>query len=74
MSILLLILACGFIALLEAPRLLKAKSYKDLSVFIVLLLFSFTLALLQILEVPLPNPYKGINYIVKQMTSIRLTE
>lgn len=71
MKIFLLAVACELIALMEVPRLLKNKHYKDLTVFVILLLFSFTIALMQIMGVVLPNPTKGIGFLVEQVSKVR---
>lgn len=67
----LVMLSCGLLVYLEAPKLLKAKGYKDLVVFLVMLLFSFALVVMQILGTTIPNPTKAIQYLVKQTINIR---
>jgi hypothetical protein len=60
MNIILVVIPALLIALWEAPPLLKARQWKDLTVFTVILLAGFTLALLQVLGVKVPNPTKGL--------------
>ena len=64
-------LACGLIALLEAPPLLKKKDYKGMAVFAGFLIFAFSVTALEIMGVNLPNPSKGIEYIVKQIINMK---
>ncbi|WP_227762189.1 hypothetical protein [Zhaonella formicivorans] len=71
MNIVWLVLAFIAMALLEVPRLLKNKSYKELTVFAVFWCFSFTLALLEVLGIRLPNPSKGIEFLVRRVTEIK---
>lgn len=71
MKVIFLIIAFIFITLWQVPVLLKGKSYKELVAFSVLLLLSFTLALIQVLGVKLFNPSKLIEFLVHQITSTR---
>ncbi len=71
MSILFLVLAFVLMVLWQVPPLLKGKKYKELVSFSVLTLFAFTLALLQILGVKLPDPTKGIVFLVRQITTAK---
>lgn len=61
----LLILSFLFIFLLEAPRLLAAKKWKELVVFLLLWLLSSGFALAVFLDVPLPNPATYLYYMFK---------
>lgn len=70
MSIVFLVLAFVFIALWQVPPLLKGHS-KELVTFSILMLFAFTLAILQIMGVKLPNPTRGIEFLVRQITTVR---
>lgn len=71
MNVVFLIIAFILAILWQVPVLLKGKSYKELIAFSVLLVLSFTLALLQVLGVRLFNTTKLIEFLVQQITSIR---
>ncbi|MGZ4032210.1 MAG: hypothetical protein ACXVP5_01430 [Tumebacillaceae bacterium] len=45
---------------LEVPRLRKAKLYRELWTFSLLMLFGTGLAIMQSLHLPLPNPLNGV--------------
>ncbi|MEW9671863.1 hypothetical protein [Ammoniphilus sp. 3BR4] len=58
------ILAIGvIIVLIEVPSLLKKNHRKDLWVFSILFLFGVALNILDKMDVPIPNPFKGITAI-----------
>ncbi|MBZ4687522.1 MAG: hypothetical protein PWQ96_1356 [Clostridia bacterium] len=66
----LLIIAFIGIALFEIPDLIQRKRWRELLVFLVFLLFAFIVSLLQVLEIKLPNPVKGIEFLVKYLLSV----
>lgn len=55
----------------QGAPLIKKRQYRDLAIFTGFLSVSFTLALLQMLNFDLPNPTKGIEFLVKKVTSAR---
>lgn len=61
--IILLIIVFILIALFEVPGLMRKKYRRDLIVFSFFLLFAFLLSLLQMLDVKIPSPMKGIVYL-----------
>lgn len=65
MKVLLLILVFTVIALLEIPGLLKQKQWAELITSSVLLSIGFLLSLLQTVGVKVPNPNKGIEFLIK---------
>lgn len=65
--IILLLIGFAGIALLDAPKLIKSKSWKELTVFSILFIFAFTISLLQIWGIKFPSPIKGIQYIIKDL-------
>ncbi|WP_110955514.1 hypothetical protein [Anaerosinus massiliensis] len=67
MKLFLLICAFIFIGLVELPPLLKKKQRGELIAFLVLFFIGFTLNLLYVLDVNVPNPNKGIEYLIKLM-------
>ena len=70
MKILMLISAFIFIAWLEIPQLLKKKHWNELATFVVLFVIGFTLSFLHSIDVNLPNPNKGIEYLIKLVQSM----
>jgi hypothetical protein len=63
----LLILAFLGVALFEVPNLIRNKHWRELTFFSAFLAFAFLLSLLQILNVELPNPIRGIQYLIKDI-------
>nr|WP_243270090.1 hypothetical protein [Thermanaerosceptrum fracticalcis] len=68
--IVLLIAAFVGIALFEVPGLIQKKYWRELIVFLMFLLGAFILSLLQVLGVKVPNPVKGIEFLVKNFLTI----
>ena len=65
--IILLIIGFAGIALLDAPKLIRNKNWKEFIVFSKFFVFAFTIAFLQTLGVNIPSPIKGIQYIIKDV-------
>ena len=70
MMILLLIMAFIGIGLFEIPGLIQKKYWRELIVFLIFLLFTFVVSILQVMGVQLPNPTKGIEFLVNMVKSI----
>lgn len=51
----------------EGPGLIRNKHWRELAVFSTLLLFAFTLAVLQNYGVKLPSPSKMIDFLVRDL-------
>lgn len=56
----LLIVAFAALALIQIPRLVRKKCWRELFFFCLFFVFSFAVSLLQAAEVKLPSPAKGI--------------
>lgn len=67
MKVFILILTFSGIAFIQAPSLIRKKQWGELTVVFVLLAIGFTLSLLQTIGVQVPNPNKGIEFLIKQM-------
>lgn len=65
MKIGLIIIVFASMALMEIPSLLKKERGNELATFLVLLTIGFTLSFLQVIGVKIPNPNKGIEYLIK---------
>lgn len=68
MKVFVLVLLFTGLALLEIPKLMRKKQWPELITSSVLLGIGFLLSFLQIIGVKLPNPNKGIEYLIKMIT------
>ena len=68
--IILLALVFLIIVIIEAPKLIINKYWKELIVFLSLLLLAFVLTVLLILDVDIPNPLKGIEYLIDDIMGL----
>ncbi len=61
------LLVLVFIAIIawEAPGLVRKKMWRELAAFSVLLLIGMVLSFGSVLELPLPNPTKGIEAVFR---------
>ena len=66
MIFLLVIFFAGLI-LFEAPNMIKNKYWRELMVFSVFSIAAFILCLLYIMDLPIPNPAAGMEYVVKDI-------
>lgn len=69
MKIFVLFLIFAGIAFYEIPGLLRKKQWPELITSSVLLMIGFMLSFLQLIGVNVPNPNKGIEYLIKLLTS-----
>lgn len=65
MKVFLIILIFAFLALLEIPGLMCKKQWRELAISSVLLGIGFLLSFLQVIGVSIPNPNKGLIYLIK---------
>jgi len=61
----LVVLAFLVIAALEVPGLVKKRMWRELAVFLVLLLFGMALSIPQALGLPVPSPNDPVEIILK---------
>lgn len=66
MVFLLIIIFIG-IMLFEIPGMVKRGDWRELKVFLGFLIIAFIMSLLYIIGVPIPNPVKGMEYLVKDV-------
>lgn len=66
MVLLLIIIFIGII-LFEVPEMIRNGYWHELKIFSVFLIAAFTISLLYILGIPIPNPVKGMEYVVKDL-------
>lgn len=55
----------------EVPPLIRQERFKELAVFTVFMVFAASLALMQIFDIKIPNPTKGIENVVNKLVNIR---
>ncbi|NBJ15499.1 MAG: hypothetical protein FNP40_07960 [Dehalobacter sp. 4CP] len=55
------------IGLFEVPALVRNKHWRELTVFSAFFVFAFILAILQAVDVNIPNPIKGIEYLIRDI-------
>lgn len=68
--IILLAMVFLIILIIEAPKLIRNKFWKELIVFLSLLLLAFALTVLHILDVKIPNPLNGIKYLIDDILDL----
>lgn len=71
MIILLLIYA--LIAWLNIPKFVKKKEWRDLAAFLVFYTAALVLGLLYVLDIPIPSPMKGLQYLISEVLGIKYT-
>lgn len=69
MKVFVLLLLFAIIAFFEIPGLIRKKQWPELITSSVLLTIGFILSFLQVIGVDVPNPNKGIEYLIKLLTS-----
>jgi O-antigen/teichoic acid export membrane protein len=69
--VLLIILFYGIVALFQIPALIKKKHWRELMAFSFFLVLAFVLNLLQALDINIPNPAKGIQYVVEDVLHLK---
>ncbi|AZV56608.1 hypothetical protein DMR38_08315 [Clostridium sp. AWRP] len=65
--IFLLIVTFIGIILYEIPDMIKNKHLHQLKIFSIFLIIAFILSLFYILDIPIPNPVKGIEFVVNNL-------
>jgi len=63
LKILLLIIPFIAIVLYEAPPMIQKKRWRDLAIFSAITLFAFTISLLQVIGVNVPNPIEYLELL-----------
>ncbi|MCP3740351.1 hypothetical protein [Rossellomorea sp. BNER] len=65
-----IIIVAAIMVKLELPPLIKKKLIKEIWVFSILLLFVVGLSIAYSLELPIPNPTKGLTVIFKPLSDL----
>jgi ABC-type Mn2+/Zn2+ transport system permease subunit len=66
-----LILIYTLIILLNVPGLIKRKEWRELTAFFVLYIIGFALGLMYVLDIPIPSPMKGLQYLISDVLDIK---
>lgn len=66
-----LLLVYAFIFLVNVPGLVKRKERKELVVFFILYIIGFVLGLMYALDIPVPSPMKGLDYLISDKMGIK---
>lgn len=59
-----------FIVIIEAPKLIIKKYWKELIVFLLFLSIAFGLIVLLILDVKVPSPFQPIEYLIDDILGL----
>ncbi|AZV56606.1 hypothetical protein [Clostridium sp. AWRP] len=51
----------------EVPEMIKNKYWHELKVYSIFIIISFILSLFYVLNIPIPNPAKGMEFVVKDL-------
>lgn len=65
--ILLLIIIFIVIIWFEVPDMVKNEYFHELKIFSIFLIAAFILSLFYIIGIPIPNPVKGTEYLIKDI-------
>jgi len=58
-----IILIAMLLSLYEYPKMKQKKQHKEIVVYLLILGMATTLLILKVLEISIPNPLKGIEYV-----------
>ncbi len=68
--IVILVLGFTMLALVDFPSILKAKQTQELLVYSSLFILAFVISLLQVMNIDVPSPAKGLEYLIKNVLHI----
>ena len=69
-----LLLICAVIAWLNIPGLIRQKAWGELAAFSFFYTAAFILGLLYVLDIPVPNPMRGLQYIISDLWGLKYPE
>lgn len=70
LAILSVLLFSTILSIVEIPKMLKEKLYRELYTFIVVLLIGTVLAVLKILNIDIPNPSDFVQWLYSPFSNI----
>ncbi len=66
-----LLLIYVFVVAVNVPGLIKRKEWRELTVFSILSTISFALGLMYVLDIPIPNPMRGLQHLIVDVLGIK---
>jgi len=66
MVLLLIIIFIGII-LVDVPEMIRNGYWHEFKIYSIFLAAAFTMSLFYIIGIPIPNPVKGMEYVVKDL-------
>lgn len=69
-TILAVLVLAAVLSIVEIPKMLESKSYRDFWAFSILLLLSVSLVILKSLNVSLPNPSKFMSWAFSPISKL----
>jgi len=66
-----LILIYILILLFNVPGLIKRQEWRELTAFSVLYIIAFILGLMYVLDIPIPSPMEGLQYLIADVLGIK---
>ncbi|HOV69342.1 MAG TPA: hypothetical protein PLZ84_03360 [Clostridia bacterium] len=67
----LMIIVVGLLGAAKTADLIRKKYWKDMVVFLIFLVFGTTIAALQINNVKIPHPLRGLVFFVEEVLKIK---
>lgn len=68
--IVLILIGFGVVLALELPALIKLRSLRDTAAFLVLMSAALLLSILIAMDVSIPSPIRGIQYLLEKVLHI----
>ncbi len=65
------LLIYALIILLNVPGLIKRREWRELTVFFVFYVIAFVLGLMYVLDIPIPSPMKGLQYLISDKLGLK---
>lgn len=73
MTALILSLGFGMMTIIDLPALIKKRDMRGILIYGILLSAAYTLSLVQVLDIHIPNPSDIIKIVVKSLVHINFT-
>ncbi|HOJ79515.1 MAG TPA: hypothetical protein PK767_08275, partial [Clostridiales bacterium] len=66
-----LLLIYALIFAVTAPGLIKRKEWREFAAFLVMYAIAFGLGLMYVLDIPIPSPMKGLQYLISDKLGLK---
>lgn len=66
-----LLLIYASIFAINAPGLIKRKERKEFVAFLIFYAIAFVLGLLYVLDIPVPSPMRGLQYLISDVLGLK---